>query len=384
MIVTIFCGDLPGKLRKAFPRETVLAFAGTKADLATIRAKDDGRPLVLVGYSAGCHEVRNLLAHLSPAAVVTLDGTHRSLTERKRPNTMPVLPWDRLYAKALGGEVVWIASHTYNTYTDQLTEGPFRSTVGTLRDVTGALLPPPLPGRSPTLTRLSSLTIASYTSGPCDKAAHGHQLQVAGEELCRAHLPSVLGSDPVTLPDFIPAVASALAGTWRKLWPFGASLGQALLDEALATLGLKESRPNAGPEIDTWLRSVGAGSPNNWCAAAVSHWLKRAARELGAEPPIAGSAGAKAIMGQLQKAARWVDAKDLRSGKVEMRPGMIVVWHRGKPGDWTGHIGVLERVPVDGVTFSTIEGNSGPTSTEVARMSRRLDDPNLLGMGWVD
>jgi hypothetical protein len=44
-------------------------------------------------------------------------------------------------------------------------------------------------------------------------------------------------------------------------------------------------------------------------------------------------------------------------------------------------VGVVEAVQGDELV--TIEGNSGPATDRVARMRRRLDDPMLLGGGWV-
>ncbi len=383
MIVTLFCGTLPGKLRKRFPDQKILAFNGTRGDLAAIRKADDGSPLDLLGYSAGCHGVRDLLvAGLRPRGVYTFDGTHASMPGR--PPTMPIQPWKDLFARARAGECFWLASHVYNTYTEKL-PAPYYSTVTVLRDVTGALLPEPPPGKSPIYTRLPGVLLASYDSKEADTPAHGRQISEEAERLYTSF--SSHNPGPV-VPDVFPALGAALAGVLRVVWPWTrrASLGLEMLAVATSYLGLKEDagRPNAGPEIDRWLAAVGAGSPNNWCAASIAQWLRVAAASLGVKPPIAGSGGAKATRDQFQAAARWASAADVRAGKVELRPGMVPVWHRGLPGAWTGHIGVLETVPVDGVHFGTIEGNSGNTGTEVARMTRRLDDVNLLGFGWVD
>jgi len=389
MIVTIYCGDLPGKLRKRYPSEKIVTFPGTRGNLATIRKSDDGSPLRLLGYSAGCAGVRELCAAgLAPAEVFTFDGTHGSLP--KRPQTMPVGQWRDLYERAARGELQWIASHTYNTYTEQLDPGPYLSTVSVLRQVTGQLLPIPAEGAGPRYTRLhdSNVVIASYRSTTCDKPAHGAQINTYAEQLCEGFL----GLDAAPpLPDVLPALGQALAGAWRAVWPWGGpshTLADALLLEAVRSLetGVREGHvANTGGEIDRWLAEVGAGSPNNWCAAAVAHWLRLACARLDVKSPIAGSAGAKATMAQFQAAARWVSAADVRANRGhELKAGMVPVWHRGKPGAWTGHIGVLESVPSDGIHFVSIEGNSGPQTNEVARMTRRLDDPNLLGFGWVD
>jgi hypothetical protein len=61
---------------------------------------------------------------------------------------------------------------------------------------------------------------------------------------------------------------------------------------------------------------------------------------------------------------------------------MIVVWHRGAPGAWTGHVGVVSQA--DEQRFRSIEGNSGPAGDRVAEMQHHLGEANLLGAGWVD
>lgn len=40
-----------------------------------------------------------------------------------------------------------------------------------------------------------------------------------------------------------------------------------------------------------------------------------------------------------------------------LRPGMVVVWTRGEPGSWQGHVGVVSHV--EGNRFWSIEGNAG-------------------------
>ena len=156
-------------------------------------------------------------------------------------------------------------------------------------------------------------------------------------------------------------------------------LGAALLDAARADLGVHETAPNDSPVIHAMLAAVGVVTPAAWCAAAVTTWLRRAALATGQQAPIAGSASAKSIMAQLQTAGRWVTRTEL----VErVAPGWVLVWQRGAPGSWTGHVGVVEAV--DGEVLTTIEGNSGAASDRVARMTRLLGDPNLLGGGWVD
>lgn len=158
------------------------------------------------------------------------------------------------------------------------------------------------------------------------------------------------------------------------------TFGEALLAAARADLGVREQGGhNRGPEVDAWLRALDVTPPGNWCAAAVAKWLRDASAATGMTSPIPGSPGAKATMAQLQTVGRWHGRDTMRAAA---RSGSIVVWHRGDPASWTGHIGIVETVNEQGM--ATIEGNSGPAGDRVARMRRLWSDPLLLGIGVVD
>ncbi len=178
---------------------------------------------------------------------------------------------------------------------------------------------------------------------------------------------AALAAVPPVLPAAGDFAAAVLAAAQRDVF-----------DEATGA-GVRETSPNSGPRVDEMLRAVHVEPPANWCAAAVTSWLRAAELATGLPSPIAGSAGAKALMAQLQAKSRWWPKHELAGRSIA--PGMIVVWHRGDPGAWTGHIGVVERVHPD--HLETIEGNSGPKADRVARMKRSLGDALLLGVGWV-
>jgi hypothetical protein len=146
--------------------------------------------------------------------------------------------------------------------------------------------------------------------------------------------------------------------------------------------GVRETAPNDGPRIREMLAAVGVADPANWCAAAVTTWLLDAAWELGVEPPIRGSAGAKALMAQFQRAGRWVSADELRRDPSLLQPGMVAVWHRGAPGAWTGHVAVVASATI-GTRFVSIDGNGGPAGDRVADTRRELNDRLFLGVGRV-
>lgn len=164
------------------------------------------------------------------------------------------------------------------------------------------------------------------------------------------------------------------------------TLGEALLDEARKDLHVREvGGMNRGPEVDDYNLALGVPMGSSWCASSLTTWLRRACVRLGVPMPITGSAGAKTIMGQLQKAGRWLDVAELRRNPKLLRPGMILVWDRG---GWKGHVGVFAAMRGER-GLATVEGNSGSgpfgEGNRVADdMPRTLDDPRLLGAGWVD
>lgn len=166
------------------------------------------------------------------------------------------------------------------------------------------------------------------------------------------------------------------------------SLVEGMIARAHADLGVwEELGPNDGQRIREMLKPFGIVGAANWCAAAVSDWLRRGAEDAGVTAPIAGSAGAQKLMANFKAVGRWVPASDARKTPSLVRAGMVPVWDRATPGkpetSWLGHVAVATAGVTEG-SFPTVEGNSGPAGDRVAEMSRRLDDPRLFGFGFVD
>lgn len=158
-------------------------------------------------------------------------------------------------------------------------------------------------------------------------------------------------------------------------------LGFATLNEAISDIGIGEHCPNWGPEIKEYLARVGFHAPAPYCAAAVSDWMVRGGAKTSIQPPINPTAGAQHMMEQFKKVGRWIDLGSVTPDLVA--PGMIPVWNRATEAEpWRGHVGVVERMGDDGVTFHTVEGNiiTGP-GQGVGRLKRRLDDATLFGFG---
>jgi len=160
---------------------------------------------------------------------------------------------------------------------------------------------------------------------------------------------------------------------------------RSVLARAESDLGVIETSPNSGPRVDEMLRSVGINVPANWCAAAVSTWVREAARELGVGVPIAGSASVLSIVQEMRDPNNpkvgWIETTDLRAHPERVRPGMIVAWTRGLPGSGLGHIGIVESSDSRGA-FVHIDGNAGANADRVAKGTSDLSSASLIGMGF--
>ena len=133
----------------------------------------------------------------------------------------------------------------------------------------------------------------------------------------------------------------------------GVSLSRPVhLDTALAYVGTVErGGNNRGPRVERFLRSVGLGPGNPWCAAYVSYVLDAA----GVRAPLDGQR--RPIRSGL--ASRFITVRSIRAsealrGVKRVPPGAVVVWRRGN-GPF-GHAGFA--VAWDGATGETVEGNT--------------------------
>ena len=152
------------------------------------------------------------------------------------------------------------------------------------------------------------------------------------------------------------------------------SFGAKVLANARADLGFKENLgKNDGTRIREYFKYFNAKSGQEWCAAAISAWMKEAGGG-----PIAGSLGARQIGSQFQSAGKWVSKKDLTSD--DLAPGNIAVFSRGESGSGLGHVGVISSSNKNG-NFTSIEGNSGPKGDSGVTNSHSIHSDNLLGVG---
>lgn len=157
----------------------ILEFAYKRANVRSIS------DLVLIGYSAGCRRIRELhLAGANASAYILVDGTHASM-----PPQNWQIDWLRnLAEQARRGSVLLVASHTQQTYCEELASGQaYSSTWRVLQMATGWPLSKGGTIEKPAITRQGELWVYSYASAKADAKAHAAQYsQVAA--LCSAHV----------------------------------------------------------------------------------------------------------------------------------------------------------------------------------------------------
>lgn len=143
-------------------------------------------------------------------------------------------------------------------------------------------------------------------------------------------------------------------------------LVQHALAAARSQIGVRETKPNSGPEVDQYLKSVGLGPGYAWCQAFVFWCFKRAAELQNVSNPVPKTAGVLAHWNQTK--ARKIATKQALAQPALIEPGMIFVMDFGKG---QGHIGFVERV--EGSTIHTIEGNTNTAGSRegVAVMKRQ-------------
>ncbi len=127
---------------------------------------------VLGGWSAGVGKVRSLLGDgCKPLALVLADGTHAS----KPPEKWQLDVWAPYVERGRKGEMVFAASHIFNTYVESLPR-PYLSTVSVLRLLTGWQLDKGGQIGAPIEQHDGELHVYSYSSSSCDAVAHGKQV----------------------------------------------------------------------------------------------------------------------------------------------------------------------------------------------------------------
>lgn len=403
LVALFFCGDgFPSHrthLLDAIGRDAhVLALdsdsshdEAMRAALAPLRAADPARQLIVAGYSAGGHRVRDVLDIVRPGdVVVTADATHASFEQR--PQTMPIGPWLALAERAERSEVRWLSSHTYLTYVEHLppSEGPYYSTATVMRRCSRLLLPEPEAAGGSIRNDVGGLAIWSYESGSADSAAHRRQL-VEVMPLLLAEARQTGGYDALRSVArlIVDPFVSAFERLYAALAGRAPTRGEIALARVRACLELGVAEV-AGPKSNPIIRDMLAGcvrggkpvglssDETDWCAACAS-WSA-----LGpAKDGLGAGAGAphewRCAVHELVEDARATGAfHDVSTGYTPS-PGDLAIYARAgedprKGG--RGHVARVESVTADG--YTTIGGNEG---NAVRRTERLRADPSLVG--WI-
>lgn len=355
------------------------------------RPLDEYDHLVLATYSAGYAFAR----HLTDAdralmdGLVLIDSGHTGLDKDGTASDAGVAWAVRWAQDARAGQKVFAIGHSDVDPIAYASTTKFASEVVRLSGRDGELSPVfDRPPGCESMRTTRGFTVAAFNVRKDAAQEHIAALREWGPGF-------VAQACADALPPWFNSAAGSVVTTTRSVigravdWIRGAFAGpreiaDVLCERALRDVGrVVESGHNRGTEIDRYLQAVGCAPGSNWCAASVTTWLRDAFATLGLACPIKGSSGAKALQAQLQAQGRWFTAAELRANPGLIRPGLILVWHRGAAGAWTGHTGLSIGRCGSGL-IPTCEGNSGPTGAETWRGERRLDDPLLLGAGWVD
>lgn len=115
-------------------------------------------------------------------------------------------------------------------------------------------------------------------------------------------------------------------------------------------VGVVEKGNNAGEPVETFLRSVGLGKGNPWCAAFVYFCL----REAGATFPAVRSGLARSY-----RVKESHTAAEILKGTYEVQVGDLLIW--GYDRGYSGHIGIVIAV-LGPNRFRMIEGNTSCTA----------------------
>lgn len=125
------------------------------------------------------------------------------------------------------------------------------------------------------------------------------------------------------------------------------SLNSLSLKIAQSQNGVQEvpKNSNAGPAVESYLKSVGLGKGYAWCMAFVYWSVKEASKQLNTETPLIKTAG---VLRQ------WNEITPKMKVTKSPKSGDIFIMDYGKG---QGHTGFVVEVRADG-SLKTIEGNT--------------------------
>jgi hypothetical protein len=155
--------------------------------------------------------------------------------------------------------------------------------------------------------------------------------------------------------------------TWSALFDEPApgeplSLAAAALAKAVSQVGVMEVPPgsNKGPQVEAYLKSVGAAAGSFWCMAFV-HWcFDRAAEASGVANAFPKTAGCLDAWNQVKASTpkRAIPAADVRANPSLLKPGFVFILDHG---GGHGHTGFVAGHA--GGAIQSVEGNSNNTGS---------------------
>lgn len=145
---------------------------------------------------------------------------------------------------------------------------------------------------------------------------------------------------------------------------------------AMEELGKGESEANnKGPDI----RKYAAPNPDGgeWCAYFAGWCWEEACRRAGVPMPFSRSPGAKRIVKNMGSVGR------MFTDPFKAKPGDLLAWHRGLPGSWSGHVGIVINVKPGGIV-DTIEGNTGAYPSKVRKLTHDVRKERFFSFASID
>lgn len=118
-------------------------------------------------------------------------------------------------------------------------------------------------------------------------------------------------------------------------------IGSKLIEKAEATLGIRETTPNAGPDVEKFQRYVdGRAVGEPWCMSWLQFIVGETSHQFGAPNPLVPSELCRRV---------WNSVPDKYRGPCPAFGWAVI---------WKGHCGLVTRLDSKHGTFETIEGNT--------------------------
>ncbi|MFL6203633.1 MAG: peptidoglycan-binding protein [Thermoanaerobaculia bacterium] len=159
-----------------------------------------------------------------------------------------------------------------------------------------------------------------------------------------------------------------------------------VMDFAATQIGVLETSPNRGPEVDQYVRSAGLDPAGRhpWCVAFMFFCFEKASRKLGRMNPMVKTAGVLDHWNRAEsKGASRITVARAKNNPALVKPGHIFVIDT-PPAGGAGHSGFVERVI--GGKLVTIEGNTnlGGSREGIGVFRREQRTIASINKGFID